>query len=392
MLMGPAIFRRALLALPGLAWMIVTLAAGVGPEEAKSNLAAWAKLLGIEHWPSWLTDSFVIVSATVLMVAIYAGVFASYYRKRRSRSDEEKDSLPGEWEAARAKHEKRYAKFRGHIDRFLKTVENVLVVREGYSQQTWDLWRRNVLGRVFPMPDEELYGCALLFWANVEGLKYHGSDRGVLGLKDDFRRVLGFFDKAQELRERFPLDAPSYFEAGIARHHYGTLHVLWYLAHAQADIIYKRDKAAMYASQPGWHRLWASWNPRARIPINPIVLFPTLEAQFVPTPSTPDTEARPAIKEIRLRSGQLALEISQFLARRDEKFPPKPGHANMIEAVQRLADETARLYREQFVFRVRDVLADFATVGVQDRRLDETYESATSPNEIRAISNGLRDL
>lgn len=56
-------------------WGTVWLAAGLGPEDAKSNLAKWAAHLGITNWPPWLSDRTVIFGVPGVVLLFYAWLF-----------------------------------------------------------------------------------------------------------------------------------------------------------------------------------------------------------------------------------------------------------------------------------------------------------------------------
>jgi hypothetical protein len=62
---------NALVALPGLLVSVLVFLAGVGPHGAKSNLAEWAELIGVEAWPAWLTDRRAIFIGLTLAVLFY---------------------------------------------------------------------------------------------------------------------------------------------------------------------------------------------------------------------------------------------------------------------------------------------------------------------------------
>src|SRR5258708_787057 len=68
--------RDWLKALPlGLALPVVIGAASVKPEDAASNLSAWAKLIGIERTPAWLSNPAAYnraIIGTLVASAIYA--------------------------------------------------------------------------------------------------------------------------------------------------------------------------------------------------------------------------------------------------------------------------------------------------------------------------------
>jgi hypothetical protein len=74
----------------GLGLPVIIGAASVKPEDAASNLAAWAYLLGFEHVPSWLqnpsADRNVIVGSLAIG-AVYAFVVwgTPGYRLRKRR-------------------------------------------------------------------------------------------------------------------------------------------------------------------------------------------------------------------------------------------------------------------------------------------------------------------
>ncbi len=63
-------------------------AAGVGPEEAASNLSAWAAVLGIENVPEWLTSKEVDEAALIIGFIVFTFAFGllvwQRYRQRRA--------------------------------------------------------------------------------------------------------------------------------------------------------------------------------------------------------------------------------------------------------------------------------------------------------------------
>lgn len=78
--------------IPGLLAAVIVFMAQVSPGDALSNLGAWAKLVGIEQWPGWLTDGRVTVAAIVGAIGFY--VFA-FVRGPRTAGTGEPD-VPGE--------------------------------------------------------------------------------------------------------------------------------------------------------------------------------------------------------------------------------------------------------------------------------------------------------
>ena len=70
--------RQFLKVLPlGLGLPVVIGAASVKPEDAASNLAAWAKWLGVQHAPEWLSSPTIdhrVIIGSLILALIYAFV------------------------------------------------------------------------------------------------------------------------------------------------------------------------------------------------------------------------------------------------------------------------------------------------------------------------------
>jgi len=82
--------RRVGRAVPLVVWAVVSLAATLGPEDVRSNLAQWASLLGIDSWPRWLTDQRVIIGLGIIVLAIYVR-----WRWRDKRAEKVEQALAG---------------------------------------------------------------------------------------------------------------------------------------------------------------------------------------------------------------------------------------------------------------------------------------------------------
>jgi hypothetical protein len=76
----PKLLRQTIEALPGVALAVFLFLASVGPMEARSNLAKWAKLVHFEEWPPWLTDKRAMFVATLLVTLFY---LLLYRRKQK---------------------------------------------------------------------------------------------------------------------------------------------------------------------------------------------------------------------------------------------------------------------------------------------------------------------
>ncbi|MDB4914687.1 MAG: hypothetical protein JWM95_2331 [Gemmatimonadetes bacterium] len=74
-----AYIRKILLWVPGVIWATFLWAAQIAPDEAKQNLAKWAAKVGIDKWPTWLTDTRTVVAATILVALFYAWLIWRHY-------------------------------------------------------------------------------------------------------------------------------------------------------------------------------------------------------------------------------------------------------------------------------------------------------------------------
>ena len=81
--------RKILLSLPAVIWAIVTFAAGVGPEDARSNLASWAAHFGLHQWPIWLTDRRVVFGLFLAVFAFYFWLWRHYRPAKRLATESE---------------------------------------------------------------------------------------------------------------------------------------------------------------------------------------------------------------------------------------------------------------------------------------------------------------
>ena len=63
-------FFRALSLLAGVPLALLLAAGGIGPDDALSNLAKWARVLGIDHIPQWFTA--LIINSRLFWVALSA--------------------------------------------------------------------------------------------------------------------------------------------------------------------------------------------------------------------------------------------------------------------------------------------------------------------------------
>ena len=79
-------FIRRLAKIIGSVAAVVSVFAGVGPDEAISNIAAWLKLIGVEQIPSWLyptdVDKYILRFSIPLFVLSAAVIIYPFIKKR----------------------------------------------------------------------------------------------------------------------------------------------------------------------------------------------------------------------------------------------------------------------------------------------------------------------
>lgn len=82
---GKRVWVARLLWLSGGAGTLLVLAAQIPPEQATSNLAAWARVFGLDQIPEWLASAqidayatilgaLLALTTTVLALSLYSGV------------------------------------------------------------------------------------------------------------------------------------------------------------------------------------------------------------------------------------------------------------------------------------------------------------------------------
>lgn len=346
---------------------VLAILTQVGPESARSNLGGWTRLVGLVL-PDWITDRRAFVFALVLVGLSVAWYFRRYIpfeirlkRKVSQATMAESPTAPPTPTSISARDE--------------KLIQDMRTLWELYGTQAvhalsgmYDTLLARLRGKLYwwilLTPSSEALQESI---KSVAVALAHDSTLELTEVRRRFNQMLDAYIEA--IRWLYLLD--QHGDANLHEENIAKLRRSW-----SEDHLSFRQKLNELETVSGHRRTLTGSLAFA-------------EDRMLVRFETEATTPKPDRGEQAQRVGLLARDLTGFLDERDAAFSSalKPGNA--IDAMKRFGDDTTRLYREKFLYRVSDAVSVAPVLGCHDAHLASTFDLAASANDIRAVADSL---